>query len=61
MVGQKGPGVELECRKFETADFKAAQEFRFFFLEEQGPARNLVILFCPGKHGGEAWQFPFYG
>lgn len=52
MVGQKGPGVELEGGKFETANFKAAQEFRLFFLEEQEPARKLVILFYPGKHRG---------
>lgn len=53
--GAEGTRVELEGRKFETADFKAAQEFSFFFfflLEEQEPARNLVILFYSGKHRG---------
>lgn len=50
--GAEGTRVELEGRKFETADFKAAQKFSFFFLEEQEPARNLVILFYSGKHRG---------
>lgn len=40
MVGQKGPGVELEGRKFETADFKAAQEFRFFFSGRAGTCQE---------------------
>lgn len=55
--GAEGTRVELEGRKFETADFKLRQLrslvfFFFFFLEEQAPARNLVILFYSGKHRG---------
>lgn len=30
--GAEGTRVELEGRKFETADFKAAQKFSFFFF-----------------------------
>lgn len=39
--GAEGTRVELEGRKFETADFKAAQEFSLFVFFFFWKSRNL--------------------